>query len=912
MPGANVLVFALVGGRAYAAATATTDDAGKATVRDLPRGEHWIVVDARRRARASSRVVVFGDQRAVELELGEEHTANIEVRDEQNAPIPGAEIEVTGREPLPVGARTNEDGRARVGRLGPPPWIVLARAPGYEEVSQRDVRESGARMTLRRLGAIAVHVVGADDVPAAGARVLVAGPSLWPARVAETKEDGVMRIGALTAGSYAMRATKGDLVSAVDVAVPLARGEEKSVTLKLFPGIRVSAVVSDENGGLIAGARVTLVETGLSPFPLEATTDRAGRAILGPIARGAAALSVSADGFVPRGAVAVPEPLEQDVEIALARAGTFEGRVVDGRGFPVDGASIVVVGTDFAGAPIDEDPRRSRFRQAHFDAALRGPAALVPMGELGVMPGPVPPIPHGMSMGPTLPTAGGSNVPPSEPWVTRADGTFRAAPVSPGRVRVLVRHPQYTDGLSDIVTLRSGGQAHVDVVMRAGGLLEGRVVDANGRAVAVARVSVAAVRGSMERATKSAGDGTFAFASLPEQVVVAVADEEDTEPVARLPVTIPDGERRSVTIALPEPRSPLDARVVDDRGYPVDKAQIGVQSLDPGAPLRVTVFTNARGEAQIPRARGLPLRVEVRAPSRAPKVVTVEAEAAGLLVALEPAVSARGHVQSARGRGDPIPDAEIVMYTELGARRAKTDRDGAYMLAELAAGPARLRVRASGYAPKEMTVSIDVALGGGTVTLPRVELSGEGIVEGTVVDARGEAVQGARVARDRVPVYLAVGATPPGVAVSDAHGHFRLVELAEGTCALEVFAPDFGRSRIDGVRVVAGRTSDLGKVVVRNDGDVAGDLAARGGVAVTLGETESGDVVLVSVAESSEAERAGLVPGDALVEIDGARPASIADARKKLSGPVGDDVVVKLRRGERSMALRVPREEVRR
>ena len=46
--------------------------------------------------------------------------------------------------------------------------------------------------------------------------------------------------------------------------------------------------------------------------------------------------------------------------------------------------------------------------------------------------------------------------------------------------------------------------------------------------------------------------------------------------------------------------------------------------------------------------------------------------------------------------------------------------------------------------------------------------------------------------------------------------------------------------------------------------------------------------------------------------MDGAKVSTIAEARAKLSGPVGDDVVLKLRREGRTITLRVPREEVRR
>ena len=54
-----------------------------------------------------------------------------------------------------------------------------------------------------------------------------------------------------------------------------------------------------------------------------------------------------------------------------------------------------------------------------------------------------------------------------DPWVTRADGTFTASPVTPGRVRARVQHPAYVDGLSDSVMLAPGAEAEVHVVFRS-------------------------------------------------------------------------------------------------------------------------------------------------------------------------------------------------------------------------------------------------------------------------------------------------------------------------------------------------------------------------------------------------------------------------------------------------------------
>jgi S1-C subfamily serine protease len=89
---------------------------------------------------------------------------------------------------------------------------------------------------------------------------------------------------------------------------------------------------------------------------------------------------------------------------------------------------------------------------------------------------------------------------------------------------------------------------------------------------------------------------------------------------------------------------------------------------------------------------------------------------------------------------------------------------------------------------------------------------------------------------------------------------------------------------------------------------------ASGNVAVTLGERGSGEgleIVVVDVAPASEAERSGLAAGDVLTSVDGARPTRLADARPRLGGRAGTDVVVEIARAGRPESLRVPRETVR-
>src|ERR1019366_5351184 len=110
---------------------------------------------------------------------------------------------------------------------------VGARSPGYEDVTGRGLEGAPLVLVLRKLGALAVHVIGEADAPAAGAHVAVAGATLWPARMATADAGGDVRIGGLEAGTYALRATRDDAVSAIDFDVAVGRGEDKPVGLRL-------------------------------------------------------------------------------------------------------------------------------------------------------------------------------------------------------------------------------------------------------------------------------------------------------------------------------------------------------------------------------------------------------------------------------------------------------------------------------------------------------------------------------------------------------------------------------------------------------------------------------------------------------------------------------------------------------
>jgi hypothetical protein len=909
---ARVRVFHNDANGAFLVTTGKTAEDGLVELDGLPAGETWVLADAPGRARASQWIIWGADARTIALGLGKESSIDVDLTDETGNPVV-SDVIVAGDDPIPVGVRTQPDGSAHIGGLSGERFSVTARAPGFDDVVRTQVRPGERlRLMMQKLAALRIVVLDPQGNPAPGATVQVASNTLWPPRVATTEADGAVRVGGLSPGTYALRASKGDLVSPLEVGLPVAKSQEQSVQLRLALGGVLHVRVVDDEDQPVAGASVTGVEQGLSPFPMEATTGKDGRARLGPASFAGSTVTAHAPDFVTSGPVAVPDGAapNAEVQIKLERGGVLEGRVTDARGSPVAGATLTLVGTDFRGLPIEDSPGRRSFRAAHAATLLAPPAAFIPAGELGVMPGPVPPIPargQGSVVVPNTPFLGTKAEPA---WTTRADGTYRIEGAPPGRLIVLVRHPEFLDGESDTVALLPKGTARADVVLSRGGSLEGRVLDDRGYPVPRTQVLLYAKEGNLERSQHTGSDGSFAFASVPGEVVLSVVrDSDPTTSVARLTTEVPERGKRDVVLTVPKEREPVAVHVEDERGRPVDNVQLTLLSLDPKEPLRTTLFTDRRGDAIGRNARGLAMRIEARAPSFGVRSVEVQPGVAEVKIVLVQAEDLEGEIRSRRG--DRVANADVAVQYEGGVARTTTGPDGVWRISGVVAGHATVTVRAAGFATQLQRIIVPEQRGRRAFEVPRIEVQEEGVIEGVVVDERGDALAGARVSTDVGQVYVG-SALPPGVVQTDARGRFKLVGLPEGNTVLDVYVPDHGRAKSDVVHVHAGQTSRDVRILVKK-GEVDGGRSVAATVAVTLGETaEPREVVIAAVAEGSSAERAGLQRHDVILAIDDRAARTMAEARKLLNGPRVDDVVIRLRRGERTLTLRVGRDPGRR
>jgi hypothetical protein len=367
-------------------------------------------------------------------------------------------------------------------------------------------------------------------------------------------------------------------------------------------------------------------------------------------------------------------------------------------------------------------------------------------------------------------------------------------------------------------------------------------------------------------------------------------------------------------LVMPPPREPIEVQVVGEHDVPVPGAQVTVLSLDPKAPLRETYFADDQGKLEIVEGVGLKVRLVIETIGFARYTQVLDPAPKTYTATLSVGIIVEGSVTMVRGREGVV--GAIVTLLSGGQRKVGfTDENGHYRIEDVSAGPATITISHGDYAEAELDVDIrPTTRADRPFEVPPVELVEAGSISGRVVDMQNRPVAGARVAIGVVPAFMPLGALPAGMTKTDMKGTFVLAGVHPGSMDLEAYAVDIGRGRVHGVRVEPGGSTEEVQIVL-NEGAQDTEAATNAGVAVTLGERPRGagtEVTIFNVAAHSEAENAGIVAGDVLLQVDSIAPKSLEHARQLLGGPEGSDVVVVVQRGGKQVPLRVRRERIRR
>jgi hypothetical protein len=268
-------------------------------------------------------------------------------------------------------------------------------------------------------------------------------------------------------------------------------------------------------------------------------------------------------------------------------------------------------------------------------------------------------------------------------------------------------------------------------------------------------------------------------------------------------------------------------------------------------------------------------------------------------------------------RSEPV--ADFVAYAEpldIGEARPRSQRfvspSGEFRMA-LAPGVYALRVAAPGYVPGGLEkVVVRAGASPGSV---RVVLGSGAVVRGRTVDEKGGAVEGVRVATNEKMLWAFGRAAPVpsgAFAVSDATGAFTLTGVAPGE-KVPLFAYKEGLVQKAPAAANAARGAEAAEVVVvmKSRYHPEGDREF-GGVGMTLGRSENGDILVADVFEGGPAREAGARPGDQVLSVDGAAVTGweIGEVVGRIRGEVGTTVTLGMRRAGRDFQIAVQRASV--
>ncbi|MCP3139607.1 carboxypeptidase regulatory-like domain-containing protein [Pyxidicoccus xibeiensis] len=493
-------------------------------------------------------------------------------------------------------------------------------------------------------GAFVVRVLGAGG-PVAGASVRA-----WRRRVEDgtgappwrragegtTGPDGTLRLPA-GPGDYLLTAkAPGQGPARREATRPLGEAET-AVELTLPAG------VSLEGRTVVEGREepVPFAEVTLRPYtgtasaredpahlPEEASVARSGadgRFTLSGLAPGHYGLTAEAPGFSRRTLRLVQVPQPGPLVVGLWGAGTLEGFVVDARGQPVAGAEVLAAG---GSAPVRATTGDSGGFALEVEAgtwrvsARKGEAMGHIAGQVAVAPGETLrglTVTLGAASGleGTVATADGA---PTRGAVLLAlpaggtgelgratsadDGTWRMD-LPPGEYDVAARAPGMTDLVTEAVVVMPERYTPLDVRLEpASAVVEGTVVDGEGRPVAGAQVSVGRYqRAGSTRTTMTDARGQYRLEGLEAGLSAVKARREGASRWLSRTETLKAAATTRVDFTLPE-SGIVFGQVTRPSGAPLESSAL-VHAIARGGSGGATTATDAQGSYQLELPEGV-------------------------------------------------------------------------------------------------------------------------------------------------------------------------------------------------------------------------------------------------------------------------------------------------------------------
>ena len=517
-------------------------------------------------------------------------------------------------------ARSGADGRFRIAPLSRnASYVATASAPGRApvQVPVPPAPEGSSRLADLRLvlGASAVvrgRVVTPAGEPIPGARAVLVprgehGTTRQTSPVvrAVSDADGVFTLTGLPSGeaALAVAATGRASASRAPVEIPEGGGTVELDDVVLEPEARLEGRVVGPDGEGIANAGVGLFQPRSQRLPEEMQAVRALDEPLSTDADGAfrarrlqadvpVHVLVSAEGYRQSQPVDLVPPLEEPVTIRLDPETSAAGVVVDPAGRPVAGVRVEATtrsgqATQTSSGPGTDEEGRFSIRSiapgsVSFEASGRGYVTREPV-IVEIAPGTSPDsirievVEGGRVVGRVVGPGGGpvEDARVVASWhdssgfgmegnqvEVAADGSFEVRELPERTVSLLAEAPGYVVARRDVDVV-AGSVPSVELVLQRGLEVSGQVVDASGRPLAAAQVTLTAAAftapsGARERRPtrpiegQTDADGRFRLSGAPPGDFELVVRPGGSRQVVREAVSVADRSVSGILVRIPE------------------------------------------------------------------------------------------------------------------------------------------------------------------------------------------------------------------------------------------------------------------------------------------------------------------------------------------------------------------------
>jgi protocatechuate 3,4-dioxygenase beta subunit len=588
--------------------------------------------------------------------------------------------------------------------------------------------------------------------PLEGAIVSLAGSGFWPARSVRSGADGRFHWPDIPAGIYELRASRGGLVAPPVEGLILDAGARRAFGIQLAKGWTLAGQVMDAHTGRpIRDAEVTIATGVLGLHTRRTQSNERGRFELAGIVGDEHSLYVGADGYVAAGPLR-HSAAEESMTVRLERASTIEGRIVDERGWAIEGALV------------------RAFGEGHLRAAVSGTS-----DSLGVTSGPVPPIS----------AAGSGALAFVQQVATGRDGAFVLPNLRPGPYTIAASHDDFAPAESERLQVRPGAtRSDVDIVMRSGAELAGRVVDERGSGLEGIPIELRAPTERLPRMSVTASDGSFSFRGVRGEVSVTALPYD--LPPARKSVAIGEDALVTIELELSSTLYTLRGRVVDERGFGVGGALLTVSAKSPETPIRRTAKSGADGAFSVPALPEPPFELSAEHPAFSPAHISEIETTDDIHLVMAAGVTFLGEVLD-DWTGDALGSVHIRIDGPI-QRDAKTRSDGTFVFRRAPPGTYDISFSHPDYETQSRRVVLEPPhYVDRPQELDTVRLEPGGIVEGEVLDAQSEPVADAEVTWGDPPRW-------ERATRSDIHGRFRLRGVPAGAAWITARHPVAGEA----------------------------------------------------------------------------------------------------------------------